>query len=100
MKEKDKLQPTDIRLHAIVEGTVQGVGFRYFALRVARSYGLTGYVKNTREGDVEVVAEGAREELERLARDLKSGPRRGLVREVLLEWSESTDEFMGFDVRF
>lgn len=38
-----------------VKGMVQGVGFRYFVLRSARQYGLTGYVRNLSSGDVEVI---------------------------------------------
>jgi len=88
------------RVRASVRGVVQGVGYRYFVLRSARDAGLTGYVKNLRDGSVEVVAEGPRESLETLARDLERGPRHGLVGSVRLEWQAATGEFAGFDVRF
>ncbi|MFH1866345.1 MAG: acylphosphatase [Candidatus Eisenbacteria bacterium] len=87
-----------VRVHALVRGSVQGVGFRYFVLRAARAAGLSGFVKNLRDGSVEVVAEGPREELERLARDISEGPRRGLVKDVQLRWTESTGEFESFEV--
>lgn len=87
-----------VRVHALVRGSVQGVGFRYFVLRAARAAGLSGFVKNLRDGSVEVVAEGPREELERLARDISEGPRRGLVKDVQLMWTESTGEFESFEV--
>jgi acylphosphatase len=89
---------TSVRVHALVRGSVQGVGFRYFVLRAARAAGLSGFVKNLRDGSVEVVAEGPREELERLARDISEGPRRGLVKDVQLRWTESTGEFESFEV--
>ncbi|MEA3409299.1 MAG: acylphosphatase [Candidatus Eisenbacteria bacterium] len=88
------------RIHALVRGAVQGVGFRYFVLNAARAAGLVGFVKNLRDGSVEVVAEGPREELERFARDISEGPRRGLVRDVQLRWTESTGEFESFEVGF
>jgi acylphosphatase len=88
------------RLHAVVHGTVQGVGFRYFVIQRARARGLRGYVANLRGGSVEVVAEGARDRLEQLLSDLNEGPRYGVVRNVTTEWLEASGSFDGFDVRF
>ncbi|MCK5596480.1 MAG: acylphosphatase, partial [Candidatus Eisenbacteria sp.] len=88
------------RIHALVRGMVQGVGFRYFVLNAARTAGLVGFVKNLRDGSVEILAEGPREELERFARDVSEGPRRGLVRDVQFTWAESTGEFESFEVSF
>lgn len=88
------------RLRAVVQGVVQGVGFRYFVIQRARGRGLTGYVANRRDGTVEVVAEGARSDLEHLLIELRAGPRHGIVREVSTEWREASGEFGGFDVRF
>ncbi|MEJ2636102.1 MAG: acylphosphatase [Calditrichia bacterium] len=51
---------------AHVSGNVQGVGFRYFTYKRAKSYNLTGYVKNLANGNVEVFAEGDRGDLEKL----------------------------------
>jgi acylphosphatase len=89
-----------VRIHALVRGIVQGVGFRYFVVNAARTAGLVGFVKNLRDGSVEILAEGPREELERFARVLSEGPRRGLVRDVQLRWTESTGEFESFEVSF
>lgn len=88
------------RLHAIARGRVQGVGFRYFVIQRARAYGLQGYVLNRRDGGVEVVAEGPREKLEKLLDELHEGPRSGVVRDVEVDWQETSGEFDGFDVRF
>src|SRR5207244_12904415 len=63
------------RLHAIVRGDVQGVGFRYFVQRKAQQLGLRGWVRNNDDGTVELVAEGGRGELEQLKRALEEGPR-------------------------
>ncbi|HEY2411908.1 MAG TPA: acylphosphatase [Pirellulaceae bacterium] len=50
----------------LYSGHVQGVGFRYTAQRIAQQHAVTGFVKNLRDGCVELVAEGTREELDRL----------------------------------
>ncbi|HWY87322.1 MAG TPA: acylphosphatase [Gemmataceae bacterium] len=51
--------------HVFYWGKVQGVGFRYTTLEVARHHTVTGYVKNTLDGQVELVVEGAKEEVDR-----------------------------------
>ncbi len=55
-------------LRMIVEGIVQGVGFRYSTLRKADSLGLTGYVRNCFDGKVEVVAGGEADRIDQLKR--------------------------------
>ena len=50
-------------LQAFVSGNVQGVGFRYFVMSVAKELGLTGWVRNLYDGNVQVVAEGKRTSL-------------------------------------
>ena len=62
------------RLHAMVEGSVQGVGFRQFVLMTAINLDLTGWVRNTFEGSVEVVAEGRQDILDTLLFALRQGP--------------------------
>lgn len=87
------------RLHALVEGHVQGVGFRYFVLNRAQELNLTGWVRNTAEGDVEVVAEGEREVLDVLLEALHQGPRSSYVTRVRENWEPHLGEFRIFDVR-
>jgi acylphosphatase len=60
--------------HFLVRGLVQGVGFRYFALRQANALGLRGYVRNLPDGSVEVVAEGPDVDLSELEARLREGP--------------------------
>ena len=55
------LMPT--KLHAIISGRLQGVGFRYYAHAQARYRGLNGYVRNLGNGTVEVMVEGERNTL-------------------------------------
>lgn len=62
------------RLHVRVSGRVQGVGFRWFTREEARRLGLSGWVTNLENGDVEVSAGGEASSLERLRRALEVGP--------------------------
>ncbi len=88
-----------VRLHVTIDGRVQGVGFRYFVLENALSQKVTGWVRNTAEGQVEVTAEGERKSLEHLLEALRRGPRAAFVTEVNQEWLPATGEFDRFDVR-
>ncbi len=87
------------RLHAIVEGRVQGVGFRFFVQETANALGLTGWVRNRWDGSVEVLAEGQREKLEQLLNALYRGPRSAIVDQVTPEWQLASGEYGGFYVR-
>ena len=64
----------------LITGSVQGVGFRYFAERAARSIGITGWVRNLADGRVEAHANGTREQLSEFESRLRSGPPRAAVR--------------------
>ena len=77
------------RLHAVVHGDVQGVGYRYFVQRKAQQLGLQGWVRNNDDGTVELVAEGSREQLEQLKRALEEGPRLARVDRVETRWSNA-----------
>jgi len=88
------------RLHAVVRGDVQGVGFRYFVQRRAGQLGLRGWVRNNDDGSVEVVAEGERPRLEELKRALERGPSTAHVARVDAEWSIATGSLGRFDLAF
>ncbi len=62
-------------LHFLIQGRVQGVGFRWFVHREASELELHGWVRNTEDGDVEVVASGTPEDLAELRTSLRKGPR-------------------------
>lgn len=91
--------PEGYRLHAIIKGTVQGVGFRAFVMEQATSLGLTGWVRNTYDGSVEVTAEGPRTSLEKLLDRLRMGPRMAYVSEVKQDWQPANGEFRYFNIR-
>ena len=81
-------------LHFLIQGRVQGVGFRWFVQREATELELRGWVRNTDEGDVEIVAAGSAQDLAELRASLKRGPRGSRVDRVLehtLEENEARD---------
>jgi acylphosphatase len=82
-----------------IRGRVQGVGFRFSALDEARRLGVTGWVRNTYNGDVELVAEGEDDQLRRLVAWCHTGPRGSLVTDVEQQWLPHTGEFDGFRIR-
>jgi acylphosphatase len=86
------------RLHAVVRGDVQGVGFRYYVQRKARQLGLPGWVRNNEDGSVELVAEGERDALEQLKRAVEEGPRAARVERVDVQWSQGTGGLKAFDL--
>ncbi len=86
------------QLHAIVDGRVQGVGFRYFVKNAAEELGLTGWVRNKMDGRVEVLAEGPRADLEMLLDALRHGPRSSYVSEVKIDWNPASLIYQRFSV--
>jgi acylphosphatase len=86
-------------IHIIVEGLVQGVGFRWFVARKAQGLGLNGFVANMYDGNVEVEAEGDRSLLEELINEVKIGPRSAHVSNLRLEWRTPTHKATGFEIR-
>ena len=79
-------------LHFLIQGRVQGVGFRWFVQREAGELDLRGWVRNTEDGEVEVLAAGDPADLDELRVSLKRGPRGSRVDRVIehtLEESEA-----------
>jgi acylphosphatase len=70
-------------LHFLIQGRVQGVGFRWFVHREASELELKGWVRNTEDGDVEVVAAGELDDLSELRACLRKGPRGSRVDRVI-----------------
>jgi len=89
-----------VSVRATVYGRVQGVFFRTFVEEHAQQLGLRGYVRNLPSGDVEVVAEGERERVEKLVEYLKMGPPAAIVARVVVSWSEYTGNYSSFRVGY
>jgi len=91
MKENRKLH---------IHGKVQGVGFRFFATRVARRLGLRGWIQNLRDGSVEAIVEGDTEKIEEWLVELREGPRYAEVSRIDQEKKELNAKLGEFDVKF
>jgi acylphosphatase len=88
------------RIHIWISGVVQGVGFRFFTVRKARETGVSGWVRNTPNGKVEVVAEGEEWRLQEFTKSVKIGPALSTVTGIEVKEEEYQNEFEGFEVRF
>jgi acylphosphatase len=88
------------RLVLVLEGRVQGVGYRiYVSGRAGRWPSITGYVRNTADGKVEVVAEGPPDDLRQFAAEAAKGPPGSFVLNARMEWTEAAGAFRRFEVR-
>jgi len=87
------------RLHAIIQGRVQRVGFRNFVEEIASQLEVTGWVRNLYSGEVEVVAEGEETQLIPFLAHISQGQPPAHVIDVKIEWEFATGEFSSFDIR-
>ena len=90
----------EVRAEIVVNGLVQGVGYRYFVIREAKALGLKGFTKNLYTGEVLTVVEGEKALVEVMIKKLKVGPSHASVKNCKVDWQESKNEFTDFEVRF
>ena len=90
----------EVRAEIVVNGLVQGVGFRYFVMREAKKLELNGYVKNLYTGEVLTVVEGEKAIIEEMINKLRVGPIHASVKSCKIDWQEPKNEFTDFEVRF
>ncbi len=93
------------RLHAIIHGHVQGVGFRADAAGLARRLRLKGWVRNLHDRTVETVALGPRPALDEYLRWLNRGPEGGYVSHVDADWldvaeTSESETYTSFEIRY
>jgi acylphosphatase len=81
-----------------IKGRVQGVGFRFSAVRMARSLGINGYIKNCPDGSVFIEAEGKKKHLDKFISWCYTGPTHAWVDDVIVDKSNFKN-FNGFDAR-
>jgi acylphosphatase len=90
-------EPDSRCVRVLIEGRVQGVGFRYWTERVARELGLTGWVRNRRDGSVEALFAGSAEAVGEMLDRARDGPPSAAVASVrILE--ENADTPVGFEI--
>ncbi len=90
----------EVRAEIVVNGLVQGVGYRYFVVREAQKLGLKGFTQNLYTGEVITVVEGDRAIVEEMVKKLKVGPMHASVRSCKIDWQGPKNEFTEFEVRF
>lgn len=87
------------RCHIFVSGRVQGVFYRDFTIRNALDLGLNGWVRNTSDGKVEIIAEGDEINLNELIKRLRKGPMFAKVENLEITWEKIIGE-EGFEIRY
>ena len=93
-------QSKNKQLHIIVSGWVQGVGFRYFTQSRAVTLGIKGYVRNLRNGQVEIVAEGQESDLKSFIGYLRRWPPSARVADIKVTERPYSGNYRIFRVRF
>ncbi len=81
-----------------ISGEVQGVGYRFFAQRIAARHQVVGYVRNLADGRVEVLAEGSRDSIESFKNDLATGPQFSRVEHIEEVNAEPTGHYSTFRI--
>ena len=88
------------RAEARFKGRVQGVFFRDYTSRFSQELGLTGWVRNCRDGSVQAVFEGEKADIQEVIRRLREEHPHAIVQDVQVEWEEPRDEFQDFKVTY
>jgi acylphosphatase len=88
------------RVHLLIKGRVQGVGFRWFVTDIAATFGLAGWTKNLSDGRVEAVFEGERSAIKAAIERCAEGPRSAIVSGIGVNWDENPEDLTGFGIRY
>jgi acylphosphatase len=86
------------RVKILINGRVQGVGFRHFVKKHAQELSITGYIKNREDGTVEVVGEGEEKNISDLIEKCKQGSLLSRVNSVAIEKEKAKKEYIGFRI--
>lgn len=84
----------------IVEGRVQGVGFRYFAYNNAIKHNITGFVKNTCDGNVEIVCDGEEKDLDIFIIKIRKGSSFSFISNIKVKERSDKEDFDNFEIRY
>ena len=91
---------TKTRAIAIISGRVQGVFFRMETKRAADRFGVSGWVRNLKDGSVEAMFEGDQDRVDAVLDWCRQGPPHADVLDVTVTWDTYTGEFKGFNIAF
>jgi acylphosphatase len=86
------------RMQVLYSGRVQGVGFRYTVKATAAGFDVTGTVRNLPDGRVELIAEGAKDELNDFCEGIRQSGLDHFIKKEDINWGEATNEFRGFEI--
>ena len=89
--------PASERRRVVYTGRVQGVGFRYTACRLAQGHAVTGFVRNLRDGNVELVVEGSTAEVNGLLNDITAAMS-GYIQETRTTHEQPSGQFTVFEI--
>lgn len=89
----------DTARHIIFSGYVQGIGFRFTTHRIANRYGLTGFVRNLPDGNVEMLAQGKADDIDNCIRDIEE-TFTGYIREKKIEQISANPQYKEFRITF
>ena len=85
-------------MQILYSGNVQGVGFRYTVKSVATGFEVSGIVRNLPDGRVELIAEGAKEELSAFQHTIRESGLEHFIRDEQVLWDEPRHDFRGFEI--
>lgn len=88
-----------LQFHLFISGSVQGVGFRYFAKTTAEKIGIKGWVRNLYDGRVESVVQGNKESIEYLIQKYKNGPFLAEVKDIIIKEEKAVQKLERFEIR-
>lgn len=88
------------RVHVFYSGRVQGVGFRITAEETAERLGIVGWVKNLRDGRVELVAEAEEPLLRQFLAEIRNGPMKNFIQQVEVTLGGASETFEDFEIRY
>ena len=87
------------QVHLVISGKVQGVFYRASCQEVAQRLDLAGWVRNLPTGQVEVLAHGEKEKIEKFIEWCKKGPPGAKVGEVKIKWQNNPNKFVQFEIK-
>lgn len=88
------------RAHVIIQGQVQGVGYRYFAMKTAQQASIVGWVKNREDGSVELIAQGEESAIEQFAWTLRNKHPWAKINNMEIQWIENEDNLHAFEIKY
>jgi len=88
------------RIYIRLFGRVQGVGYRFYTLNVAKRLGVKGYARNMSDGSLEIVAEGDVEKLAEFVDEVLKGPPFARIEDYVIKWEKYKGEYEDFVILY